>query len=135
MVDETSTPGGERSLFPAMRRGWARRCPACGGGPLIEGYLRVRGHCAACGEALHHHRADDLPAWATILIVGHVIAFLLVTVEAGFRPPLWVHYGIWPALTLAMSLWLLPRIKGAVVGLQWAWRMHGFDAAAPYPRP
>jgi uncharacterized protein (DUF983 family) len=36
-------------------------------------------------------------------------------------------------LTLGMSLWLLPRVKGALVGLQWALRMHGFDAAADAP--
>lgn len=131
MRDESQDMTAERALWPALRRGWARRCPACGGGPLIEGYLGVRAHCAACEEPLHHHRADDLPAWATILVVGHVIASLLMTVESSFRPPLWVHYAIWPALTLAMSLWLLPRFKGAVVAMQWAWRMHGFGGTGP----
>ncbi len=29
-------------------------------------------------------------------------------------------------LTIGLSLWFLPRIKGALVGLQWALRMHGF---------
>lgn len=120
----------ERPLGPALLRGWRRRCPSCGGGPLMESYLGVRPSCAACGEAFHHHRADDLPAWASIVIVGHVIVFLLTTVESGFHPPLWVHYAIWPALTLGLSLWLLPRLKGAVVAMQWAWRMHGFGALA-----
>ena len=27
---------------------------------------------------------------------------------------------------VALSLWLLPRLKGLFVGLQWAKRMHGF---------
>ena len=120
------TPEAKRPLLPALRRGWRRRCPGCGGGPMMQGYLDVREACAACGEALHHHRADDLPAWATILIVGHVLAAMLLTVEDTLRPPIWVHYAVWPTLTLAMSLWLLPRIKGAVVAMQWAWRMHGF---------
>jgi len=119
---------GERPLMPALRRGWRRRCPSCGGGPLMQSFLTVREHCAACGECLHHHRADDLPAWMTILIVGHVLTGLLLTVETTLRPPMWVHWSVWPALTFAMSLWLLPRIKGAVVGMQWAWRMHGFGA-------
>ncbi|GMG83892.1 DUF983 domain-containing protein [Paralimibaculum aggregatum] len=117
----------ERPLTQALLRGWRRRCPSCGGGPLMNGYLKVRDTCPACGEELYHHRADDLPAWATILIVGHVLAFALLTVESTIRPPLWVHWAVWPALTIGMSLWLLPRIKGAVVGMQWAWRMHGFD--------
>jgi uncharacterized protein (DUF983 family) len=134
MRDEISGPGGPqepRPLTPALLRGWRRRCPACGGGPMMTGYLAVRDRCAACGSALHHHRADDLPAWATIVIVGHVIAAALLSVEQAFRPPIWIHYAVWPALTLGLSLWLLPRIKGAVVGMQWAWRMHGFDPDAP----
>ena len=30
--------------------------------------------------------------------------------------------------TVALSLWLLPRLKGAMVAIQWAKRMHGFGA-------
>jgi uncharacterized protein (DUF983 family) len=30
------------------------------------------------------------------------------------------------AAFVALSLWLLPRLKGVFVGLQWAKRMHGF---------
>ncbi|MGF1445670.1 MAG: DUF983 domain-containing protein [Pikeienuella sp.] len=117
----------DRPLAPALARGWRRRCPNCGGGPMMSGYLRVRSACPSCGEELHHHRSDDLPAWLTILVVGHVLAFLLVTIETTWRPALWVHWAIWPALTVGLSLWLLPRIKGCVVAMQWAWRMHGFS--------
>lgn len=93
---------------------------------MFAGYLTVRRSCVSCGEALHHHRADDLPAYVAIMLVGKIIIGLLVTVELAWSPPLWVHWVTWPALTLALALWLLPRTKGAVVGLQWAWRMHGF---------
>lgn len=94
---------------------------------MFGGYLQVRHQCAACGEELHHHRADDMPAWVTILVVGHVLIAGLVTVETVWAPPIWVHWSAWPALTLLLSLLLLPRIKGAVVALQWALRMHGFE--------
>ena len=117
---------GDRPLWPALVRGWRGRCPNCGGGPILESYLRVRDHCTACGEALHHHRADDFPAWATILIVGHVVGFGLFHVELSWRPPSWVHWAIWPALAAGLTIWLLPRIKGAVVAMQWAKRLHGF---------
>lgn len=117
----------ERALGPALLRGWRRRCPNCGGGPMMTGYLKVRHSCASCGEEFHHHRADDMPAWATILIIGHVLVIGLLTVETNFKPALWVHWAIWPALTLGLTMWLLPRIKGMVVAFQWARRMHGFD--------
>lgn len=115
-----------RPLWPALGRGWRTRCPGCGGGPMLDGYLSVRRTCASCGEALHHHRADDMPAWAVILIVGKVLIGTLVAVEVAFAPPVWVHWAVWPALTLMLTLWLLPRVKGTIVAFQWATRMHGF---------
>jgi len=124
---ETSEPDAERPLWPALVRGWKGRCPNCGGGPIFGGFLKVRDVCAACGEELYHHRADDLPAWITIIVTGHILVFLLLIVENIFAPPLWVHWAVWPALTIALVFWLLPHIKGMVVAMQWAWRMHGFD--------
>lgn len=127
-----SAPGAEeeeRPLGPALKRGWKGYCPRCGGGPIFDGYLKVRRRCASCGEALHHQRADDLPAWATILIVAHLVGFGFFHAQTAFDPPMWVHWAVWPALGVGLTMWLLPHIKGAVVGLQWAKRMHGFGVA------
>jgi len=130
MTDISAKPSNEteeRPLETALLRGWHRRCPNCGGGPMMDGYLKIRPTCASCGEEFHHHRADDMPAWATILVVGHILVFGLLTVETSFMPPMWVHWAIWPAATLGLTMWLLPRIKGMVVAFQWANRMHGFE--------
>lgn len=117
----------ERPLVPALKRGWRGRCPRCGAATLFARYLTVDDHCGDCGEALHHHRADDLPAWLVMIVVGHALALLLLAVENAFRPDLWVHALVWPVFVLGLTLWLLPRMKGVVVAMQWAWRMHGFD--------
>ncbi|MEO1773907.1 MAG: DUF983 domain-containing protein [Pseudomonadota bacterium] len=117
----------ERPLLPALRTGWAGRCPNCNAGPMFERYLSVTPTCGHCGEVLHHHRADDLPAWIVMVLVGHILIPLLIGVENGFAPPLWVHALIWPPIVGGLTLFLLPRVKGAVVAMQWAWRMHGFD--------
>ena len=121
----------ERDWSRAILCGLRLRCPACGDGRLFWRYLKVNHACPACGEALHHHRADDAPPYFTILIVGHVVVAAILPVERAFAPPLWLHALLWLPLALVMSLWLLPRIKGAVVGLQWAFRMHGFGETAP----
>jgi uncharacterized protein (DUF983 family) len=119
----------DRPVKPALLRGWRRRCPNCGGGPMFQGYLKVRDSCPVCGEALHHHRADDGPAYLTILIVGHLLAPALLIVFTKWRPdPLVLAVGFTIA-TVALSLYLLPRLKGALVALQWAKRMHGFGPA------
>jgi uncharacterized protein (DUF983 family) len=116
----------ERPLKPALLRGWRRRCPNCGGGPMMRGYLAVRDECPVCGETLSHQRADDGPAYLTILIVGHLLAPSLLWVFVTWRPDPATLFAIFSVGTVALSLFLLPRIKGAMVALQWAKRMHGF---------
>jgi uncharacterized protein (DUF983 family) len=116
----------DRPVGPALRHGWARQCPACGTGAMMQGFLTVRDACPSCGEDLHHQRADDGPAYLTILIVGKVVMGLFATVFFAFQPEPWVMTLGFSALALALSLYLLPRIKGAVVALQWSRRMHGF---------
>lgn len=120
----------DRPLKPALLRGWRRRCPNCGAGPMLRGYLKVRDTCPVCGEELHHHRADDGPAYLTILIVGHLLAPILLFTYTKWRPePLVLAVGFTIG-TVALSLYLLPRLKGALVALQWANRMHGFSDRA-----
>lgn len=117
----------KRSIMQALWRGFAHACPACGHGRLFHSYLKVSDACADCGAELHHHRADDAPPYFTIVLVAHVVVPLMLMVEKGWAPALWVHSAIWLPLTLAMSLAFLPAIKGALVGYQWALYMHGFD--------
>lgn len=121
---------GERRLWPAVARGLARRCPRCGKGAVLRGYLGVADACETCGQPLHHARADDMPAWATIIITGHLLAPLMLTVEQTWSPSLWVYAAVVPPLVIGMALLLLPRIKGAVIGMQWALEMHGFGSKA-----
>ncbi len=120
----------DRPTWPAMRRGWNGKCPSCGTGPMLRGYLTVRDSCPACGTDLHHHRADDGPAYLTILIVGHLMAPLLMFVFTTWRPEPATLIAIFSLFVVVTSLYLLPRIKGAMVGLQWAKRMHGFGGEA-----
>jgi uncharacterized protein (DUF983 family) len=127
MTDVSDPARPPRHFVPALWRGLSQRCPSCGRGPLFGKYLKVRDHCPACGEALHHHRADDAPAYFTILIIGHFVVGGALMLERGLSPPTWVQLAIWLPLTVLGCLLLLPRVKGALVGLQWALYMHGFD--------
>ncbi|MFV0514902.1 MAG: DUF983 domain-containing protein [Jhaorihella sp.] len=123
-----AAPGsGDRPLGRALLRGFRLRCPGCGKGRMLHSYIKVRDVCPACAEELLHHRADDGPAYLTILIVGHLVAPLLLVVFEVWRPEPLVLFGIFAVGCLLLSLYLLPRLKGAVVAFQWARRMHGFD--------
>ena len=93
---------------------------------MMSSYLKVRDNCPVCHEALHHQRADDAPAYLTLLIVGHIMAPLIIWAFTTFRPDPMVLASVFTVGCVALSLYLLPRLKGAIVGLQWAKRLHGF---------
>ena len=97
-------------------------------GLLFMAYLKVAPRCDVCGEELFHHSADDAPAYFTIVIVGHIIVPSMLIVERLWHPPLAYHFIGWTVLTLALTFAILPGVKGAIVGLQWALRMEGFGA-------
>ncbi|WP_298910783.1 DUF983 domain-containing protein [uncultured Aliiroseovarius sp.] len=116
----------EREMKPALRKGWAKRCPNCGTGKLFQGYLKVHHDCTVCGEELHHQRADDGPAYLTIIVVGHIMAPLLHVFYVHVVSDPLILATIFTVGTVAASLYLLPRFKGFMIAFQWAKRMHGF---------
>lgn len=116
-------------FWTALLRGWRGRCPRCGEGTLFGSFLKMKGHCKACNLALEPYRADDAPAYFTIFVVGHIVVPLVLAFERyGDEPPLWVHAMLWLPLSVILALFLLPRIKGAVIALLWSQRI-----AAPKP--
>lgn len=112
----------KRDVWRAVRRGFRLACPACGRGRLLSGYLAQTEACARCGERTGDIRADDAPAWATILIVGHLVSpFFFVFANPDTHAALGAFFMI-AALVVGLTLLLLPRIKGVFVGLIWASR-------------
>jgi uncharacterized protein (DUF983 family) len=121
----------KRDVWTAMKRGFCSRCPRCGQGKLFRAFLKVADHCSACGLDFTPHRADDLPAYLVIIIVGHIVVPTALWIETDYSPPVWLQLTVYLSFTLVASLLLLQPVKGAVVGFQWAMRMHGFDDNAP----
>jgi uncharacterized protein (DUF983 family) len=123
----------KRDVWTAMKRGFRSRCPRCGEGKLFRAFLKVDDHCSVCGLDFTPHRADDLPAYLVIVIVGHIVVPLALMIETNYSPPVALQLAIYLPVTFVASLALLQPVKGAVVGVQWALRMHGFDEKNPEP--
>ncbi len=134
MIDQASREAPSRDVASAIRRGLAGRCPHCGVGKMFAHYLKAAPRCDRCGEPLDLHRADDLPAYLVILIVGHVVVGAMLAFEAFGALPMWAQVLIWPSITFILALLLLQPVKGAIIALQWALRMHGFGAPHPLER-
>lgn len=123
----------ERDWRQAVTRGLRGRCPHCGQGRLFRAFLKPVDACEVCGEDLHHQRADDLPPYIVITIVGHIIVGGLLLAEKFGDWPMWLHMTVWPLLTIVLSFALMQPVKGGGVGLQWAVRMHGFGGEPDRP--
>lgn len=120
MTDACDQAG--RDAWLAARRGLRLRCPSCGRGRLLAGYLRPAERCAACGEPTGEIRADDAPAWATILLVGHLVSPLFFLFATQDTRAGWWSFILIAGLVVGLTLALLPRMKGLFVGLIWATR-------------
>jgi len=114
-----------RSVRTAMLRGFRNRCPNCGEGKLLAGYLMPHKTCPACGAPNGEIKSDDAPPYLTILIVGHIVVPSLLILEQKASLPMWAQFAIWLPVTLVLMFTLLPRIKGAWMGFMWALRMKG----------
>lgn len=125
----------KRDLWSAFKRGFRCRCPRCGEGKLFRAFLKVADNCSSCGLDFTPHRADDLPAYLVIVIVGHIVVPIALWIETNYSPAVWLQLAIYLPVTFLASILLLQPVKGAVVGAQWALRMHGFDENAPDDMP
>lgn len=116
----------QRPSKPAILRGLAWKCPACGTGSLFSRYLKVVPDCAHCGEDLSHQRADDGPPYVTMLIICHIAGLMIhkMVVHTELSPPAMALIVF--AVVIPMALMMLPSVKGFFVAIQWSRRMHGF---------
>jgi uncharacterized protein (DUF983 family) len=116
--------GAKRSVWDGILRGLKRHCPNCGQGRLFAGYLKVQPTCAQCGHDNGRYRADDGPAYVTVLLVGHVMVAPMLTF-----PVIWQAspFLVAPLALLTVgsaTLAALPFIKGGFIGLLWATGSH-----------
>ncbi|MPT49141.1 MAG: DUF983 domain-containing protein [Sphingobium sp.] len=115
-----------RPLRPALMLGLCGKCPACGEGRIFARFLKSADHCQNCGQKFTGHQADDLPAYIVILLVGHILVALMIEINHIFNVPLHWQIIIWPLAATVIAVALIQPVKGAVIALQWARRMHGF---------
>ena len=118
---------GRKNVVSAVFRGACARCPNCGRGRLFRAYLKPVDACSECLEPLTHIRADDGPAWLTILIVGHLVVGLALAVEQLWPLPVAISVALFVTFALGLILWFLPRAKGMFVGAIWAMDATGAD--------
>jgi uncharacterized protein (DUF983 family) len=133
ILEFQSAPASDRQVGRSIWRGTKCRCPNCGEGRLFRTFIKPVDRCDVCGEDYTHQRADDLPAYIVVVIVGHMIVGGFLSAEMLWSLSSWAHLAIWTPFTIIASLAMLQPVKGGVIGLQWALRMHGFGGQEDGP--
>lgn len=103
----------------ALWRGLRGRCPNCGNVKIFESYLKQVEKCPHCEEDIGSFRADDGPAWLTILIIGHIVAPFIIFFALDETLPQWLLMGILFVLIIGLVFLLLPRSKGLFIAALW----------------
>lgn len=111
----------KRKLWPAVWRGFKGRCPRCGHAALFRAYLKQVDECPECHEQWSEIRSDDAAPWLTILIVGHLMAPVMISLAKSGMTPLNMALILVPLL-IALSLLVLPRAKAVFMAAIWALR-------------
>ena len=106
--------------WPAIKRGLQGKCPNCGDAKLFRAYLKQVEQCPSCGESWGQVRADDGPAWASMLVAGHVLAPFFYFITFRMDLPDWVRTLALVLVGVGICLAVLPRMKGLFIALIWA---------------
>ena len=123
-----AAPLTEPTTKTVVFRGMRGRCPNCGAGPLMSGFLRVRDHCPVCREPLRRHHLRNEPVYVTLALVALIMVPFLTTIFIRFKPDPLILFTIFAVGCVGLSLYFLPRVKGVMVAWQWSHRKFGFAA-------
>lgn len=121
-----------RPLWLAMRRGWHGLSPCCG-----HSHRPGDSHCEVCSENLAPAEFDGAIPLLVIPLAFAVAVLTMLGVEelwtlaTDHDLPLEAMLLIGLSVAAAATLALHRRIAGALLGLQWALWMHGFDPDCP----
>lgn len=114
------------SGWAAAWRGVRNHCARCNEARFFPRFLKPIAHCPVCGQDWTHQRADDFPAYVSILLTGHLMAPIIIALIKDFDLSEAALVAIIVPLAMALMIGLLQPAKGVIIALQWWLGMHGF---------
>ena len=116
----------------AVTRGWRKRCPHCGQGPLFAGWRHIA-HCSVCGLVFERNAGDT---WAFTIIfdrlpLGAMIAVVYFGLFRAHRALGIAAFVVLGAAFVASS----PNRWGFGIALHYLSRVIWPDPADPLPPP
>lgn len=109
-----------RPLGAALARGFRGLCPACGQGRSLSGFIRPVPVCSACAENLEPFQTADFAPYLVTFAIGLTFVPLILAANVRLNVPANISVTIGLIAALICAMILLPRAKGAVIGLLWS---------------
>jgi uncharacterized protein (DUF983 family) len=115
----------------AILRGWRKRCPHCGQGPLFSGWSHHLERCSHCGLVYERNPGDT---WAFTVIgdrlpIGALVAAIYFGVARAHREIGIVLF----ALVAVLVVWTAPNRWGVGIALHYLSRIYFPNPDDPIP--
>lgn len=94
-------------------------CPKCGNGKIFSKYLTLKSQCDQCSESFTELKADDGPAWITMMIVGKIMVGIMLYYELSYDLSFWMSATLWPISFCLVAMIFLPFAKAFFVNMIW----------------
>jgi uncharacterized protein (DUF983 family) len=118
-------------IYRALARGWRKRCPHCGDGPLFSGWSHHLDRCSRCGLIYERNPGDT---WAFTVIGDRLpIGALVALIYFGVARAHIVIGALLFAVVGVLVVWTAPNRWGVGIALHYLSRRYFADPDDPIP--
>ena len=107
------------TLWQALQRGLAGKCPACGEARLFGTFLKPVASCTVMRPRLDGPARGRFPRLSGRAVLGHLLIPVVVEVNICFDVSTFKML-LWPTVTAIAALSMIQPAKGFVIALIWA---------------
>ncbi len=115
-------------LRTLLWRGWRRRCPHCGQGPIYQGWLKMHDRCSHCD---FKYLADQGDLWAYLVVIDRAAFLFPLVVLIYFRlnnpATAWFYFS--SGLIFFLLIYTFPHRNGVGLACDYYFRRKWGDLA------
>jgi uncharacterized protein (DUF983 family) len=132
MDSDTDNSGMTSAVaWEALGRGWRKRCPHCGEGPLFSGWSHHLDRCTRCGLVYERNPGDT---WAFTVIGDRLpIGALVAAIYFGVARSHLLIGAMLFAIVAVLVVWTAPNRWGVGIALHYLSRRYFGDPDDPVP--
>jgi uncharacterized protein (DUF983 family) len=119
------------TIRTAIARGWRKRCPHCGVGPLFSGWSHHLERCSNCGLIYERNPGDT---WAFTVIGDRIpIGVLIAVIYFGVARSHLALGVVLFAIVGVLVIWTAPNRWGVGIAAHYLTRRYSHDPDDPVP--